>query len=113
MGTMGDPTASIPTAEPVMLRSLYGSEAAVTRHTAMTFMSHAAVEAGVPERIGIDRWVEPVRGCRTIGKQQMVRNNATPDIRIDPSTHQVYLDGKLAEVEPADSVPMSQLYYIV
>lgn len=112
-GTMGDPTASIPTAEPVMLRSLYGSEAAVTRHTAMTFMSHAAVEAGVPERIGIDRWVEPVRGCRTIGKQQMVRNNATPDIRIDPSTHQVYLDGKLAEVEPADSVPMSQLYYIV
>ena len=62
---------------------------------------------------GLERWVEPVRGCRTIGKAQMVRNDATPEIRVDPETYQVTVDGKPATVEAADEVAMSQLYYIV
>lgn len=61
----------------------------------------------------LDRWVEPVRGCRSIAKHHMVRNNATPDIQVDLETHDVYVDGELASVEPADRVPMSQLYYVV
>jgi urease subunit alpha len=54
-----------------------------------------------------------VRGCRTIGKAQMVRNDATPEIRVDPETYQVTVDGKPATVAAADEVAMSQLYYIV
>ncbi len=110
---LGDPSGSIPTTEPVLMRPMYGSEAAVAPHVAMTFMSDAAVAAGVPERIGLRRRVEPVRGCRTIGKHHMVRNDATPDIRIDPATYAVYLDGRLATVEPATRVAMGQLYYIL
>lgn len=110
---MGDPSASIPTPEPVLLRPMFGSEAAAAARTSMTFMSASAVAAGVPEQIGLDRWVEPVRGCRAVGKKQMVRNDATPDIRIDPETFQVFLDGERATVAPADRVSMSQLYYIV
>ncbi|MET9774012.1 urease subunit alpha [Streptomyces sp. NPDC006367] len=112
-GTMGDPNASIPTPEPVMLRPMFGAEGKAVGRTSMTFMSKAAVDAGVPDRLGLDRWVEPVRGCRTVGKQHMVRNDATPEIRIDPETYQVYVDGQLATVDPADRVAMSQLYYIV
>lgn len=81
--------------------------------TSITFLSQAAVEAGVPGRLGLERWVEPVRGCRTIGKAQMVRNDATPEIRVDPETYQVTVDGKPATVAAADEVAMSQLYYIV
>jgi urease subunit alpha len=77
----------------------------------MTFLSRAAVDAGVGEHL--DRWIEPVRGCRAVGKAQMVRNNATPEISVDPETYQVRVDGRPATVDAADEVAMSQLYYIV
>ncbi|MGH3588563.1 MAG: urease subunit alpha, partial [Pseudonocardia sp.] len=80
---MGDPNASIPTPEPVLLRSMFGAQGAAVGRTSATFLSQAAIDAGVPERLGLDRWVEPVRGCRTVGKAQMVRNSATPEIRVD------------------------------
>ena len=67
----------------------------------------------MPERLGLDRWVEPVRDCRTIGKAQMVRNDATPEITVDPETYQVTVDGRPATVAAVDEVSMSQLYYIV
>jgi urease subunit alpha len=110
---MGDPNASIPTPEPVLLRPMFAAYGRAVARTSITFLSHAAVEAGVPARLGLERWVEPVRGCRTIGKAQMVRNDATPDIRVDPETYQVTVDGKPATVAAADEVAMSQLYYIV
>jgi urease subunit alpha len=61
----------------------------------------------------LDRWVEPVRNCRTIGKAQMVRNSATPDLSVDPETYQVRVDGRPATVDAVDEVSMAQLYYIV
>jgi urease subunit alpha len=110
---MGDPNASIPTPEPVLLRPMFAALGSATARTSITFLSEAAVEAGVPGRLGMERWVEPVRGCRTIGKAQMVRNDATPEIGVDAETFQVTVDGQPATVEAAEEVAMSQLYYIV
>jgi urease subunit alpha len=110
---MGDPNASIPTPEPVLLRPMFGAYGRAVARTSITFLSQAAVEAGVPERLGLERWVEPVHGCRAIGKAQMVRNDATPEIRVDPESYEVTVDGKPATVAAADEVAMSQLYYIV
>jgi urease subunit alpha len=110
---MGDPNASIPTPEPVLLRPMFAAYGRAVAKTSITFLSQAAVDAGVPGRLGLERWVEPVRGCRMIGKAQMVRNDATPEIRVDPETYQVAVDGKPATVAAADEVAMSQLYYIV
>jgi urease subunit alpha len=112
-GMMGDPNASIPTPEPVLLRPLWATRGRAAGRTSMTFMSTAAVEAGVAERLGLDRWVEPVRNCRAIGKAQMVRNDTTPEIGVDPETYQVSVDGRPATVPAASEVSMSQLYYIV
>jgi urease subunit alpha len=67
----------------------------------------------VTERLGLDRWVEPVRNCRLVGKAQMVRNSATPEITVDPETYQVSVDGRPITVPAVDEVAMSQLYYIV
>jgi urease subunit alpha len=110
---MGDPNASIPTPEPVLLRSMWGARGAAVGRTSITFMSEAAVEAGVAESLPLDRWVEPVRDCRAVGKAQMVRNDATPDISVDPETYQVKVDGRPATVDAVDEVSMSQLFYIV
>jgi urease alpha subunit len=57
--------------------------------------------------------VEPVRGCRDVGKADMVRNDATPRIEVDPETYVVRLDGEVATVPPAETLPMAQLWFIV
>ena len=110
---MGDPNASIPTPEPVLIRPMFGAVGRAVARTSITFLSQAAVAEHLPERLGLDRWVEPVQHCRTVGKAQMLRNDATPEIAVDPETYQVRLDGRPATVEAADHVPMAQLYYIV
>jgi urease subunit alpha len=108
---MGDPNASIPTPEPVLLRPMFGALGRAVGRTSITFVSQAALRAGVAERL--DRWVEPVRNCRAIGKAQMVRNNAAPQISVDTDTYQVSIDGRPVTVAAAEDVAMSQLYYIV
>ena len=110
---MGDANASIPTPEPVLLAPMFGALGAVAGRTCVTFLSQSAVQAGVGERLALNRRVEPVRGCRSIGKAQMVRNDAMPEIGIDPETFSVTVDGHPATVEPAEEVAMAQLYYIV
>jgi len=110
---MGDPNASIPTPEPVLMRPMFGGQGRAVARTSMTFLSQAAMDAGVTDRLGLDRWVEPVRNCRTVGKARMVRNDAMPEITVDPETYQVSVDGRPATIGAADEVSMSQLYYIV
>ena len=110
---MGDPNASIPTPEPVLMRPMFGAQGSAAARTSITFLSEAAVDAEVMDQLGLDRWVEPVRNCRTVGKARMVRNGAMPEINVDSETYQVSVDGRAATVGAADEVSMSQLYYIV
>jgi urease subunit alpha len=110
---MGDANASIPTPEPVLLQPMFAGLGKAAGRTSVTFVSQAAVDAQVMERLGVDRWTEAVRGCRTVGKAQMVRNDLTPDIAVDSETYQVTVDGRPAVVPASEEVPMSQLYYIV
>jgi urease subunit alpha len=110
---MGDPNASIPTPEPVLMRPMFGTQGAATGRTSITFVSQAAIDRGVADHLSLGRWIEPVRGCRTIGKANMVRNAATPEIVVDPETYQVRVDGRPATVAPAEEVAMAQLYYVV
>ncbi|TCC26844.1 urease subunit alpha [Kribbella speibonae] len=110
---MGDANASIPTPEPVLLQPMFGGLGKAAGRTSVTFVSQAAAESGVMERLGVYRWTEAVRGCRTVGKAQMVRNNLIPEITVDSETYQVAVDGEPAVVPATDEVSMSQLYYIV
>ncbi|MET7998350.1 urease subunit alpha [Amycolatopsis sp. NPDC005232] len=110
---MGDANASIPTPEPVLLQPMFAGLGKAAGRTSVTFVSQAAAEAKVMERLGVDRWTEAVRGCRTVGKADMVRNDLTPEIVVNPETYQVTVDGEPAVVPAVDEVSMSQLYYIV
>ena len=109
---MGDPNASLPTTQPIYYRPMYGSMGRARTATRVSFMSQAAVDRGVPAQLGLDSLVLPVRHCRTVGKQHMVRNDATPLIEVDPETYRVTLDGVPATIEPARTLPLNQLFYL-
>jgi urease subunit alpha len=76
-------------------------------------MSQAAIELGVPGQLGLQSQILPIRHTRAIGKRDMVRNDATPVIEVDPETYVVTVDGVPAQIEPASSLPLTQLFYVV
>jgi urease subunit alpha len=110
---MGDPNASIPTCEPVFYRPMFGAFGGALARTSLTFMSRTAVDAGVPDQLGLRRAAVAVAGCRTVSKADMVRNNALPRIDVNPETYEVRIDGELAESAPATELPLTQRYFIV
>ncbi|WP_058234930.1 urease subunit alpha [Devriesea agamarum] len=109
---MGDPNSSLPTPQPVFYRPMFGALGRARYATRVSFMSQAGIDAGVPQKLGLQSQVLAVRGCRNVGKQHMVRNSATPVIHVDPETFKVTLDGKPATIEPAQKLPLNQLFYL-
>ena len=61
---MGDSNASIPTPQPVYDRPMFGAFGLALPKTCLTFVSQAAIDAGVVERYGLQRQVVPVENCR-------------------------------------------------
>ena len=108
---MGDPNASIPTPQPVLSRPMFGASAA-RRSTALTFVSAAALAAGIPESLGLAKRAVAVSGCRNVGKRDLKENDALPDIQVDPDTYEVRADGELLTCEPAAVLPMAQRYFL-
>ena len=107
---MGDPNASIPTPEPVYYRPMFGALGRAKYSTSLTFTSRLAIRSGIGKKLGLQKKLVPVKNCRAIGKRDMLHNALTPDIKIDPETYEVKVDGKLATVPPAKSVSLARLY---
>lgn len=110
---MGDPNASLPTPQPVYYRPMFGGYGRARQTTGITFMSQAGIAAGVPEQLDLHRQILPVRNCRSIGKQHMVRNGTLPDIAVDPETFKVTIDGAIATIDPAKELPLTRLFFMV
>jgi len=109
---MGDPNASLPTPQPVYYRPTYAAFGGALSSTCVTFMSGAAIEAGVPERLGLQRLIRPVRQCRTVDKRHMLRNSTVARVEVDPETYRVTVDGEPAHIEPAERLPLNRLYFL-
>lgn len=109
---MGDPNASIPTPQPALYRPMFASFGKALFQTSVTFMSRAAFEKGVPEKLGLQKKIQTVSGIRTLQKSDMKFNGETPDIDVDPQTYEVKVDGELITCEPAEVVPMAQRYFL-
>lgn len=105
---MGDANASIPTTEPIMYRPMWGALGTARNSIAVTFTSKIALEKG---QVSGNRQFVAVKDCRNITKQDMMYNDATPDIQINPETYEVRVDGSIvSDGEPASVVSMSRLY---
>jgi urease subunit alpha len=109
---MGDANASIPTPQPVVYRPMFGSFGGATAATSITFVSQAALSAGLPQRIGLRKMIAAVGNCRRIGKKDMIHNSATPKIDVDPETYEVRVDGEWITCEPARVLPLAQRYFL-
>ncbi|WP_248927874.1 urease subunit alpha [Paenibacillus hamazuiensis] len=108
---MGDPNASIPTPQPVFGRPMFGAFGKALNHS-ITFVSQAAYERKVHEKLGLQKRIEPVKGCRTVTKKDMIHNDRTPAIEVNPETYEVKVDGAAVTCEPADVLPMAQRYFL-
>jgi len=108
---MGDPNASLPTPQPVYYRPMFGAFGKTMQDTCVTFVSQAALEDGVKEKAGLDRQVMAIRNCRTISKKDLVRNDQTPHIEVNPETFEVRVDGVHVTCEPIDVATMNQRYF--
>src|SRR5208283_3727082 len=109
---MGDANASIATPQPVYMRPQFAAYGRALSKSCLTFVSKASLQAGIVERYGLQREVVAVENCRDIGKKDMLRNEATPEIRVDPETYQVWVDGEKVGSDPVEDLPMTQLYFL-
>lgn len=107
---MGDANASIPTTQPVMYQHMFGAHGRAKYNTCITFVSQAACEGGIREHLHLQKQVLPVHNTRKIGKKDMLLNDKTPEILVDPETYDVRADGVLLTSKPAERLPLTQLY---
>lgn len=109
---MGDPSASIPTPQPVHYRPMFGAFGRVASTSSMFFLPNIAIQEGVPERLALKKRIGVVANTRTIGKKHLVHNDYQPNIEVDAQTYAVRADGLLLVCEPADVLPFTQRYFL-
>jgi urease subunit alpha len=109
---MGDPNASIPTPQPVFGRPMFAAYGKLVHSSSITFVSQAAYDRGIAEELGLQKRIEPVKGCRSVTKKDMIHNDATPELTVDAETYEVRVDGEHVTCEPAEVLPMAQRYFL-
>ena len=109
---MGDPNASIPTPQPVHYRPMFGSLGRSLQASSVSFVSKAASDAGIGATLELAKDVAPVSGTRTITKKDMIHNDATPEMFVDPETYEVRADGEQLICAPAEELAMAQRYFL-
>ena len=109
---MGDPNASIPTPQPVHYRPMFGAYGSASHATSVTFMSAAAIDKNIAEQLELKSGTAAVSACRSIQKADMIHNEWQPDISVDPETYKVVADGEHLHCEPAETLPLAQLYQL-
>ena len=107
---MGDPNASIPTPQPVKMRPMFGATS--KNGHSYAFVSKAAEEHGIKELFGLQKEVGGVTGCRNLKKSDMVLNDSTPNMEVDPETFEVRADGELLLCDPDSKIPLAQKYFL-
>jgi urease subunit alpha len=109
---MGDPNASIPTPQPVYSRPMFGAFGRSVENSAVLFVSEAAQSSGLRGRLGLAKQTLAVKNTRSIGKSDLILNDATPRIEVNPETYEVRADGELLTCQPAEVLPMAQRYFL-
>lgn len=111
-GAMGDSAASLMTCEPMLMRPQWGAFGLAKQGLSACFVHPLAIEGGLRDSLGLRKTLLPARGTRTLTKADMLWNDLCPEIRVDPQTFEVFVDGQLATCEPARTLPLTQRYML-
>lgn len=108
----GDVNACIEVAEPMIYRKQYSACGSAIQKNCKIFVTQAAIDAGLREKLpySAEKFL-PVKNTRNLTKADMVRNNVCPDIKVDPETYKVYIDGEHITCEPIETVCLGQKYF--
>ena len=109
---MGDPNASIPTPQPVIYRHMFGAAGKALFNTCATFVSTISLEKNIVQQYGLQKMVLPVKNCRNISKKDLIHNDATPHIDVNPENYDVKVDGEHITCEPMKVLPLAQRYFL-
>jgi urease subunit alpha len=109
---MGDPNASIPTPQPVIYRHMFGALGKAVHNTCASFVSKISLEGKVVQGYGLQKMVLPVKNCRSVSKKDLVHNDSTPLIEVNPETYEVKVEGKHITCEPMAELPLAQRYFL-
>jgi urease subunit alpha len=109
---MGDANASIPTPQPVIYRHMFGAAGKALFKTCATFVSKISLEKNIVQQYGLQKMVLPVSNCRNIGKKDLIHNDATPQIDVNPENYEVKVDGTVITCEPLAVLPLAQRYFL-
>lgn len=108
--TMGDGNASIPTPQPYIYRSMFGSYGNAINATCFHFVSQAGIHSGALSHL--QRPLSPVKGCRNLSKADLKLNTALPRMEVNPDSYEVRADGELLRCDPAFELPLTQRYFL-
>lgn len=110
---MGDPNASIPTPEPVMMRPQFIARSGLAAaKCSMAFVSKVSIDEGIVQKYGLEKEIYHVRKCRGLKKTDMKLNDSTPEIEVDPETYVVTADGEPLSCAPLSKLPLAQKYFM-
>jgi urease subunit alpha len=109
---MGDPNASIPTPQPVLYRHMFGASGKALFGTCATFVSQLSLKKKVVQQYGLQKMILPVKNCRNISKKDLIHNDATPQIDVNPENYEVKVDGVKITCEPMKELPLAQRYFL-
>lgn len=107
---MGEANASLMTCEPLKYRPQWAAFGKAPTDVSVNFVAGAAVAAGLGTRLGLDTRLVACRGARALTKADLLHNDYLPDIRIEPDTYRVVVDGELCQSVPMTSVPLGRRY---
>ncbi len=109
---MGDGNGSFIGAEPLLHRPMWGALGTVKHRLGATFASRLAIDNDIAGRLGVQKEILPITSVRSLGKPDMIRNRACPDIAVDPATFEVRADGVLLQAKPATRVPLARSHFL-
>ncbi|WP_185868598.1 urease subunit alpha [Blattabacterium cuenoti] len=106
---LGDPNATIPTPQPFMYRKMFGY---FNPKLSSLFVSKNSMSNHIFFQNEINKQIRLVKGCRTISKKNMILNEQTPNIEIDPKKYSVFINGEKIQSIPSEVVPLAQRYFL-
>ena len=111
-GAIGEGNASVHGAQPTRYGPDWGATGAAPAAVSTTFVSAAALDAGISRTLGTRRRLVAVRGTRSIRREDLARNRTVPAIDVSPEDGTVILDGEVLRSDPVTEVPLSRRYLL-
>jgi urease subunit alpha len=109
---MGESNASLMTCEPLIYKPQWGAFGPARNDLSVAFMTQAAIDNGAAERWRLTKRLVPTRNTRQLTKADMAHNDVVPEVKVDPETYRVEVDGELCTCEPLERVPLGAVYVL-